>query len=57
MNLQITTPFLFFELDVRKWLITIELSFERDDWWIVNFSINYKYLIIWSRRLRRRVEL
>ena len=53
MNLSITTPFGYLELDVHKWFFSSFISLERDNWWIVNFSIGYRYLIVWARRVGR----
>jgi len=57
MNLKINTPIFYFEFETHRWGFGIELVFERDAWWIINFSIGYKDLIILSRRRRCSQEV
>lgn len=55
MFLTITTPIFYLGMEIKKWLFGLDISFEKDCDWIVNFAIGYRYLIVWSH-LGKRLE-
>jgi hypothetical protein len=53
MILIIDTPIFSFILEIKRWSIDLGLYFERSDYWLVNFSVCNKYLIVLSSDIRK----